>query len=202
MTKIWLVRHAESLAQVGDENWLDSGLSDRGIQQAMRLHEYFKQIHLHQVWISPLVRARETYRLAKLDSLSACYDSRLIEIAEPHHYAEILPYETPDDAEADTQDAWDKSVYERAKLLVDELRGVYNQSICLIGHWGIFSFMLRQFMGVQGEDVLPFPGTDVSTAVMDNAAVSLLIVDHPNSTTRTLRLWNDRHHVADLLSEL
>ena len=64
MTKIYLIRHARSIAN--DTNVLcgitDCGLSKAGYVQVQKLTEYFKKIQVDYFYSSPLTRAIETIR--------------------------------------------------------------------------------------------------------------------------------------------
>lgn len=63
MSTLWVVRHAESLGNV-DGSQADTGLSDRGEEQALALRERLAGKDFDQIVTSPLLRARRTAEIA------------------------------------------------------------------------------------------------------------------------------------------
>ena len=63
--KIYITRH--SLTAWNEEKrlqgWKDSPLTKQGKEDALKLGEYMKTIHIDQVYSSPLLRAKSTARL-------------------------------------------------------------------------------------------------------------------------------------------
>jgi broad specificity phosphatase PhoE len=60
---IYLVRHGENLANITREfshKLVDYSLTPKGIQQAQQTATYFKDKNIHELYTSPLKRARET----------------------------------------------------------------------------------------------------------------------------------------------
>ncbi|MBH2006331.1 MAG: histidine phosphatase family protein [Myxococcaceae bacterium] len=62
----YLVRHAETLWNVEGRqtSYTELGLTSNGEEQARRLRPFLNRIAFHEVWCSPLVRVRQTCRLA------------------------------------------------------------------------------------------------------------------------------------------
>jgi len=192
MNRIWLVRHAQSKAQTGeDEDHINPPLSELGIRQAKRLTGPLGDTMFDRILISPLERAWRTYELSRAQSKRAEFDSRVMESNWGHDdfYAPVLPLSTPDIAEPDRQHAELRDVHERANSLAAELLGGVEQDVLLFGHWGIFGVLFRTLLGIDGK-------TPSVHAEMDNAAISLFEVD--DGGRLILRFWNDRAHVADL----
>jgi broad specificity phosphatase PhoE len=193
MKQIWLVRHAQSKSQTGeDKDGRNPELSDLGRQQAQRLIAPLRKLDLDCILISPLKRAWQTYQFSQVHAPCIVFDSRVAESnwGIPDYYLGILPLATPNIAQPDRHHAWLKPAEERAAELVTDLLSQEKERILLFGHWGIFVFIFRAFAGIESDE-------KALQATMDNAGISLLEIDH--ETRRYLRFWNDRAHVADLL---
>jgi len=196
MKRIYLIRHGQSKSQTGEvKDGVNPELSDLGIRQAKRLIEPLSNIEIDRILISPLRRAQYTYQLSLADAEKAEFDSRVIESnwGIPDYYVKILPVLTPDIAEPDRHNAWLEDVEARCGALLKELLNREEESILLFGHWGIFSTFFLAF--TQWIDI---PNKQARlVASMDNTAISLFEVDDRGN--RTIRYWNDRSHVMDLL---
>ena len=116
--KIYITRH--SLTAWNEEKrlqgWKDSPLTKQGKEDALKLGEYMKTIHIDQVYSSPLLRAKSTARLI-FKNENIIEDSRLKEMnfgdwegkttqwIYEHHPEELAKfwetptYYTPPDAE-------------------------------------------------------------------------------------------------------
>ena len=79
--KIYITRH--SLTAWNEEKrlqgWKDSPLTKQGKEDALKLGEYMKTIHIDQVYSSPLLRAKSTARLI-FKNENIIEDSRLKEM--------------------------------------------------------------------------------------------------------------------------
>lgn len=79
--KIYITRH--SLTAWNEEKrlqgWKDSPLTKQGKEDALKLGEYMKTIHIDQVYSSPLLRAKSTARLI-FKNENIVEDSRLKEM--------------------------------------------------------------------------------------------------------------------------
>ncbi|MCS7262207.1 MAG: histidine phosphatase family protein [Aquificaceae bacterium] len=83
MVKLYIVRHAESQWNpVGRyQGLLDPELSPRGLEQAKKLAEHFKEVELQVVYSSPLKRTMQTaLELARPRGLQVVEEGRVIEI--------------------------------------------------------------------------------------------------------------------------
>jgi broad specificity phosphatase PhoE len=193
MTQIWLVRHAQSKSQTGEDNdGRNPELSDLGRQQAQRLIEPLKVLEPDLVLLSPLQRAWQTYQLSQVNAPQIEFDSRLAESnwGIPDYYQPILPLQLPDIASSDRYHVLLTPVEERAVALMHDLVDHYEKRILLFGHWGIFFYLFQVFVGIS-------VGRDSVRAKMDNTGISLFEVD--DTGKRFIRFWNDRAHVRDLL---
>lgn len=83
MAKIYLVRHAESLANVQgiyQGQTYDTDLSERGALQAQALAKFFQSISISQIIASPLKRTMQTaVRVALAKQLTVQVESQIIE---------------------------------------------------------------------------------------------------------------------------
>jgi len=194
MRRIWFVRHGESKAQTGeDEDPRNPELSARGMEQARRLSVALDGIAFDRILVSPLTRACQTYELSGVDRSVAEFDSRVMESewGDPEFYASVLPLQPPAIAAPDRHHAYDRPVEQRATEVMDDVVGSDSESCLIVGHWGICGRLFMAFTGADTHNWTVLPS-------MDNAAVSLMEVD--DAGRRWVRYWNDRSHVADLLS--
>jgi broad specificity phosphatase PhoE len=195
MKQIWLVRHAQSKSQSGEDNdERNPELSDLGRQQAQRLIDPLKAIRLDRILLSPLKRAWQTYQLSQVNAPKVEFDSRIAESnwGIPNYYQGLLPLITPDIAQPDCHNALLRAVEDRVVELVSDLVDSDEESVMLFGHWGVFVHVFRVFVGIE-------PNEHPVWATMDNTGLSLLELDDENR--RYIRFWNERAHVRDLLKE-
>jgi len=83
VTRLALVRHGETIwnAENRYAGSTDIPLSPRGLEQAERLANWASSADLAAIWVSPLLRARQTVAPAeRLTGIAARVDSRLREI--------------------------------------------------------------------------------------------------------------------------
>ena len=83
MTRLALVRHGETIwnAENRYAGSTDIPLSPRGQEQAEKLAHWVSSVDLAAIWVSPLLRARETVRPSeRVTGITARVDSRLREI--------------------------------------------------------------------------------------------------------------------------
>lgn len=83
MTRLALVRHGETVWQAENRyaGSTDIPLSPRGREQAEKLANWVSSVDLAAIWVSPLLRARETVSPSeRVAGITARVDSRLREI--------------------------------------------------------------------------------------------------------------------------
>jgi broad specificity phosphatase PhoE len=83
VTRLALIRHGETIWQAENRyaGSIDIPLSPRGLEQAERLANWASSADLAAIWVSPLLRARETAAPSeRVTGLTARVDSRLREI--------------------------------------------------------------------------------------------------------------------------
>jgi len=187
MKRIWLIRHAESMAQVDESVCpVNPDLTPHGEDQARLLRSRISEIESDIVLLSPLTRAWRTYLLSEYSCEKVVYDKRLIEcdwgIAD--FYPDSLFDDLPDIAENDPAKANGLPARERATMLMDFIVGAEYSSYTLFGHCGILMEILRTFTGCD----------DVSEhSVPQNTSISLLEIDDAGG--RQVTYWNDFAHL-------
>lgn len=189
MKKIWLVRHAESMAQIDKSvNGVDPDLSPHGENQAKHLINRIAAIKSDIVLISPLVRAWRTFQLSGYEAKEVVYDSRLIESNWniPDYYIDLKYEKLPAIAKPDVNNAHTLLVQERVSMLLDFVQASSYSSFLLFGHWGVFMHLFNEFIR---------PTTFIST-VSENTSVSLLEID--DNGKRSVVFWNDSSHLSTL----
>lgn len=83
MTRLALVRHGETIWHPENRyaGSTDIPLSPRGLEQAEQLATWASSAKLADIWVSPLLRARETVAPSEhVTGMTACVDARLREI--------------------------------------------------------------------------------------------------------------------------
>ena len=193
MRKIWIVRHAESKAQTGEQTGLDTSLSMKGLGQSRKIGSALSEIRFDTVLVSPLRRARETYEASGLSATKARFDSRLIESMPPGGYRDILPYPNlPSYAMPDIHDAWHSDVADRANGIAAELRSSQDENILLISHAMFIGKLMEAMLlgGIRHETRIEF------IFHTENASVSLLSFDSQESTSVKIRFWNRTDHLS------
>ena len=194
MKKIWLIRHGQSVAQTPEnDDDVNPPLTELGKTQAKRLVEPMKKIKCDRILISPLTRAWQTFQLSQAKADSIEFDTRVLESewGIPNFYKNIISLKLPDIAEPDSHNAWLESVDDRTNKLLDNLIMVRpEEKIMIFAHWAVSARILQSFIGLDTTKKMV-------NAPMDNVAISLLEVD--DELNKTIRYWNDRAHVIDLL---
>ena len=83
MTRLVLIRHGETIwnAENRYAGSTDISLSPRGQEQAEKLAHWVSSVDLAAIWVSPLLRARQTARPSeRVSGITARVDPRLREI--------------------------------------------------------------------------------------------------------------------------
>ncbi|OGV53179.1 MAG: hypothetical protein A2017_04675 [Lentisphaerae bacterium GWF2_44_16] len=195
MKKIWLVRHAESKAQTGEEQSLDASLSKTGVRQAKRLKKILPEITFDKIYVSPLKRARQTFEHSGVARKNVFFDSRLVEIIPGNAYDEFLPYrDIAPYGKADKHNAWKKDHFKRLHdFLSDVHKMKKTENILIVSHAMALSALLKVFIfGLSDE----LTGTDSRYCLMNNASISVLeIGEKEKKGFDKLLAWNYRGHL-------
>ena len=189
---LYAMRHAESMAQTGEAEWLDPDLSALGETQARRAASYFQQLRFELILLSPLRRARRTYELSRPLGNVVRFDSRLVECTldrgPGYDYRELLPYQTPDYAEADAGDMWTAPAGQRVASLLTDLRFLESRRVLLIAHNGLLNVLRSHVIGkpITGEPSVHMPGDGLRT---DNAGICRFSIGSGSHEDKVI-FWN------------
>lgn len=189
---LYAMRHAESMAQTGEAEWLDPDLSAFGEEQARAATSYFQDRSFDLILLSPLRRARRTYELSGPRAKTVRFDSRLVECTldrgPGYDYRELLPYDTPDYAEADQSDMWTVPAGQRVASLLTDLRQLTNNSVLLVAHNGFLNVLRSHIIGrpIMGEPSVHMPLDGLPT---DNTGISRFLIDPSQQGDRVI-FWN------------
>ena len=194
--QIWLVRHAESLAQAGlSDDPVDSPLSPLGERQAQALRGRLAgEAVFDRVYVSPLRRAVRTFELSDPPRVRAGYDSRICEIPEGEGwYARMPPADLPELAEPDPHRAWEIAPARRVAELVEELCASPEARVLVYGHQGIFRYFFQAYTGLGAG----WEGNSLPL-LSDNTGIHMLEIH--GDGRRHVRCWNEHRHALDLLN--
>ncbi len=190
--ELYTLRHAESTAQTGEGEWLDPDLSAFGERQAAAAAGFFSDKAFDLALVSPLRRARRTFELASPKVLKARFDSRLVECTldrgPGYDYRAVLPYETPDSAEADTANMWTAPAGRRVASLLEELRRLSSERVLLVAHTGLLNVLRSHLVG---DPILGEPTYEdmMKAHHTDNTAVHCFLLGKTRSEDQ-LVFWN------------
>lgn len=120
-TEVWLVRHGDCYEGISGE---DPALSPQGREQARRLAERVRRIHVDAVYTSPLRRARETAAAITADlCVDVRVDERLVEVGTELDDGHVQPVEQPE------------QVLERMRAAVSEAVSAHaGGRVLVVGH--------------------------------------------------------------------
>ena len=199
-SRLWLVRHAQSAAQTGEELSVDANLSALGRKQAARLVEPIGKIHFDAAFISPLKRARQTFEASGASVKPGCFmefDTRIVEAMQKDGYLPLLPYEKlPGYALPDRHDAWNVDILGRVRPFLKEMEELSQEhaDILVVSHAMVLNVIFHIFVwGATSGD----PET-YKNCRPGNASVSILERSPDSKTYNTLRLWNHQEHLIGL----
>lgn len=115
--RLLILRHGESRGNTGEEIDIDPPLTPRGFRQARAAGRRLARRPFDGVFLSPLLRVRQTYECLALRAPWVEFDTRLLEYRDPGAYRRhCLPYApTPPYARPDRHDAWERPFSERVR---------------------------------------------------------------------------------------
>lgn len=161
MNILYLVRHGENWANITQEfsyRKVDYSLTAKGVIQAQQTAEFFRDKAIHEIYSSPLKRARETAEIiAQALNLDVTIVELLREInvgalegqapnAENWAYHDRIIedwYERRhDSAFRDGEDYW-TLLARTQRGLAQILDGKSGRNIVVVGHGGMFSFTIK-----------------------------------------------------------
>lgn len=161
MNTLYLVRHGENWANITQEfsyRKVDYSLTAKGVIQARQTAEFFRDKAIHEIYSSPLKRARETAEIiVRALGLEVAIVEHLREInvgaleGQPPntenwaYHDRIIEdwYERRHDtAFRDGEDYWTLLARTRGAL-AQILEGKSGRNIVVVGHGGMFSFTIK-----------------------------------------------------------
>jgi broad specificity phosphatase PhoE len=204
MTRIYLIRHAESAGNFGRifQGQADTGLSENGLAQLERLKERCRSLHFDAVYSSPLKRAYMTAQAANfyhnlpittLDGLmeinGGCWEGQLWD---------DFPVTYPEENRCWIYEPWNfktqggetmREVYERIWATVCFIAGENpGRSVCVVSHGCAIRNFLCRVSGLTLRDLN-------QVKWCDNTAVS--IIDFDEALTPNIVLLNDASHLDE-----
>jgi len=196
MKKVYLLRHGESKAQLGEELSFDSELSKNGIKQSKNLKKILPSINFDIIFVSPLKRARQTFENTGVSREKVHFDSRLAEMLPSESYSSILPYQKNFGyGKPDRHNAWHIDPIDRMGNFLNDLYNIKARTILIVGHAVALSNLLNIFLmrdSSNGIDKVSF-----KYSLMNNAALSVfeLAEKKDKNNCDKLLLWNYTEHL-------
>ncbi|MCX7989097.1 MAG: histidine phosphatase family protein [Aquificaceae bacterium] len=206
MVKLYIIRHAESQWNpIGRyQGLLDPELSDRGVEQARRLGEYFKSVELDVIYSSPLKRTKDTaLQVARVRGLEVLPEKRVLEIDHgvwsgllveevqrkfPEQFKQWL--EEPHRVSFEGGESL-RQVYERVSSFLEEVKEKHwGQSVAVVSHTVPIRAMFCSLLKVDLSKFWSFG--------CDNASYSLV---HMEGDRNVIIRLNITCHLGDLYVE-
>jgi len=194
MKCLWLVRHAESRGNTGEESDMDPPLTPTGEEQARTLQRSLGGIRFDRIYLSPLKRTRRTFELSALSADHVVFDSRLLEWRPLEAYQELLPYEAlPDYALGDDHDAWVTDFAERIGSFAEEVRALRFRHVLAVTHGGTACSICNALVGRRpGEQPRP-----AGMRPMHNTGIGQLCLSEDGAAC-SVGMWNHSGHLGHL----
>ncbi len=210
MNILYLVRHGENWANITQEfsyRKVDYSLTAKGVIQAQQTAEFFRDKAIHEIYSSPLKRARETAEIiAQALNLDVTIVELLREInvgalegqapnAENWAYHDRIIedwYERRhDSAFRDGEDYW-TLLARTQRGLAQILDGKSGRNIVVVGHGGMFSFTIK--------DICPDVDLrQLRQIVKQNCAITEIAARSRDGVLETqLRSWAACAHLSDV----
>lgn len=194
-TYVYLVRHAQSKGQTGQQEQVDPELSELGVQQCAELGRALSAVPFDLALLSPLRRCLSTFTQAGLRAKRTRVDSRLIELGSVSFYENHLPFAKPDWAEDDRfPQAWAADPVARVDTLLAELDTLPSGRVLCVAHTGVLAVMLQRFMATSVGVAEPLLNCRAS-----NASISVLGLRTPRFGQRCMLQWSSTAHLGPLL---
>lgn len=214
MNTIYLVRHGENPANLTLEfasRNIDYSLNDKGREQAQQTAEYLADMGIHEIYASPLKRARETAQIiaARLAlPVTVMEEFREIEVGdlEGQPVSDALWLQHDDiffrwlkgepEAAFPNGDSY-HTLWGRMRSGLEQItRGKDNQKIVVVGHGGIFTATMPNLC----------PAADMRAILMQpngNCSVSEVRLETQNGDVRgELLSWAYCGHLSGRAAEL
>lgn len=184
-TYVYFVRHAEAESNVnpffpGSVN----GLTDKGREQANALAERFKNVPIHAIYCSDVLRAKQTAEVVAsavglVPIEQGFLQERTVVFTSPTEYR-------PDEAFA--------HMLERLKAAKVFLESREEKYIVIVSH-AIFLRSLSAYLMLGEMFTEKLSDTVSDSLIIDHASVSKWMFNHDKRVWR-LQYWNDQSHLA------
>lgn len=160
--KLYVVRHGETMENVNNclVGRINSSLTEKGIEQAKKVSDYFKNKKIDLIVSSPLDRCRQTASIISNNVPIIYSDSLLgrdhgeftgkprdsINFDEYWNYNKNIKYKKAESV---------KSLYDRVAKLIEELKEKYNdKNIIIVTHSDIMRVLYYYFNGIPDNGIL------------------------------------------------
>ena len=161
--KLYVVRHGETIENANNclVGRINSSLTEKGIEQAKKVKEYFKDKTIDLIVSSPLDRCRQTAKIISDDIIPIYYSDSLlgrnhgeftgkprdsINFDEYWNYNKNIQYKKAESV---------KDLYDRIAKLMDDLKGEFkDKSIIIVTHSGVMRVLYYYFNGIPENGIL------------------------------------------------
>ncbi len=161
--KLYVVRHGETVENANNclVGRINSSLTEKGIEQAKKVREYFKDKKIDLIVSSPLDRCKQTSEIISDEMIPIVYTESLlgrnhgeftgkprdsINFDEYWNYNKNIQYEKAESV---------KDLYDRIARLMDDLKGEFtDKSIIIVTHSGVMRVLYYYFNGIPEDGIL------------------------------------------------
>ena len=161
--KLYVVRHGETIENANNclVGRINSSLTEKGIEQAKKVKEYFKDKSIDLIVSSPLDRCRQTAKIISDDIIPIYYSDSLL----GRNHGEFTGKPR---ASVNFDEYWDynkniqykeaesvKDLYDRIAKLIGDLKGEFqDKSVILVTHSGVMRVLYYYFNGIPDDGIL------------------------------------------------
>lgn len=161
--KLYVVRHGETVENANNclVGRINSSLTEKGIEQAKKVREYFKDKKIDLIVSSPLDRCKQTSEIISDNNIPIVYTKSLlgrdhgeftgkprnsINFDEYWNYNKNIQYKKAESV---------KDLYDRIAKLMDDLKGEFtDKSIIIVTHSGVMRVLYYYFNGIPEDGIL------------------------------------------------
>ena len=161
--KLYVVRHGETIENANNclVGRINSSLTEKGIEQAKKVKEYFKDKTIDLIVSSPLDRCKQTSEIISDNNIPIVYTESLlgrnhgeftgkprdsINFDEYWNYNKNIQYKKAESV---------KDLYDRIAKLMDDLKGEFkDKSIIIVTHSGVMRVLYYYFNGIPENGIL------------------------------------------------
>ncbi len=161
--KLYVVRHGETIENANNclVGRLNTSLTEKGINQAKQVSEYFKDKNIDLIVSSPLDRCKKTAEIISQNKIPIIYSDSLlgrdhgeftgkprdsIDFDEYWNYNKNIQYKKAESV---------RQLYDRVAKLIEELKMTYqDKNIIIVTHSGIMRVLYYYFKGIPKDGIL------------------------------------------------